>query len=187
MKKILLIIALIVGISTGANAQIKSSGFKLIGSAGFGASWLTIGASVKGEGSASQSGFGTINPQFELTAGANVTPNLFIGLGVGYDARCGVSNLGGTANEVKIPATLRFYVSPQNSKGFIIDLKGGYSRLCGDGGMNGGNLFVGPGYMFSRRCAISLGYEGSYFRYSKGGGTLTYSYNGLAARFSVEF
>ena len=93
----------------------------------------------------------------------------------------------GTVSELKIPATLRFYVSPERSKGLIIDVKGGYSRLLSDGGMNGGNLFVGPGYMFSRRCAISLGYEGSFFRKSVLGLTSKASYNGLAARFSIEF
>ena len=187
MKKILLVLALIAGISTVANAQIKSSGFKLIGSAGLGISWASAGVSGSGESVTLASGFGAVNPQVELTAGANVIPQLFIGIGLGYEARCGVKDCSGTQNELKIPATLRFYVNPERSNGVIFDVKGGYSRLFQEGeDMNGGNLFIGPGYMFGR-CAVSLGYEGSFFRHNVPGGAITFNHNGLAARFSIEF
>ena len=187
MKKILLVIALIFGITTGANAQFKSEGFKLIGSVGVGISWVKAGMNILGlEGDGTT--FGTVNPQLELTAGVNVMPELFIGVGLGYDARCGVTNLEGTQNELKVPAHVRFYTTPERNGGIIIDVKGGYSRLfINGGGMNGGNIFIGPGYMFSGKYAISLGYEGSFFRYKDDLAKLTCSYNGIAARFTYEF
>ena len=187
MKKTLLIIALILGI-TSANAQSKTSGFKLIGSLGLGVSWINAGLNILGE-HASGTAFGSFNPHGELTAGVNVMPELFIGLGLGYDARCGVSNFkGDTQNELRVPAHVRFYTSPERNGGIIIDVKGGYSRLfINGGGLNGGNVFVGPGYMFGD-CAISLGYEGSFFRVAKNeAGNMSLNYHGISARFTYEF
>ena len=188
MKKILLIIALVLGITASANAQVKNSGFKVIGTAGFGISWVKGGIFADGLIGHTKTIFGSVDPQLELTAGGNVSSNLFIGVGIGYEARCGVRKCDGTQHELKVPATLRFYVSPESSEGFILDIKGGYSRLFanGDNGINGGNLFIGPGYIFDRRFALSLGYEGSYVKYSEMGETFKWNFNGIAAKFSME-
>ncbi|MCF0204267.1 MAG: hypothetical protein HUK12_03040 [Muribaculaceae bacterium] len=189
MKKFLLIIAVVLGLTASVNAQVKTSGFKLIGSLGLGVSWANVGVNVTDFGKDSESAFGFINPHGELTAGVNVIPNIFIGIGLGYDARCGVSNAKGTTqNELRVPAHVRFYTTPERGSGIIIDVKGGYSRLfVSGGGFNGGNLFVGPGYMFGG-CALSLGYEGSFFRVIKNeAGNLSYNFHGISARFTYEF
>ena len=179
MKKFILIIAIVLGITASANAQIKTEGFKLIGSLGLGTSWETVGA-----GGESMSGYGTIDPQVEITAGANVISNIYLGAGIGYVSRCGVKDVEDTFHELKVLGHVRFYATPENNSSFIVDVKGGYSRMFANGsGLNGGNVFVGPGYMFNRKCAISLGYDGSFFKFYG----ISTNYHGIAAKFTMEF
>ena len=100
MKKfILIVVVAMFGIVSG-NAQFKDNGFKVIGEISSGFSSL----SADGE-----SGFGMISPGVEISLGANVAPQFYVGAGLGYNALIGVSDFEGTDHEAKAFVHGRFY------------------------------------------------------------------------------
>ena len=164
MKKFLLVFAAIFAIATTANAQFKDSGFKIIGEVGAGVNW------VEGK-------FGTVTPGLDITFGANLGPKFFLGAGVGYNASIGVGDGSGSTNHLNVFGHGRIYFAGGN--GFILDLKAGYKRIFeGDGG-NAFTYFIGPGFMFKDRQALTIGYVGTVYS----GGTE----HGPAIKYSVEF
>ena len=151
MKKVLLIIVALFGIAS-ANAQFKDSGFKMIGEVGTGISTFTGGG---------ESLFGAITPGTEFSFGANLSPQIFLGVGLGYDALIGISDVEGTDHEGKVFAHGRFYLSSEGN-GAIIDLKAGYKRNF-TSEVGAADIYVGPGFMFGGKYTLSAGYTGSYY------------------------
>ena len=172
MKKFLLALAVTLSVF-GANAQsFKSMGIKVIGELGLDIEWAT-GKGVKG------SYFGMITPGIDISVGKNVMPQLFLGGGLGYDIKNGVRHFSvfSSAHEVKFFGHGRYYFEPAGSN-LIADLKLGYKRNV-TAESNAFEMFIGPGYMFSNKYAVSLGYNGSFYNGS--------SAHGLSFNFSVEF
>ena len=168
MKKVLLIIVALFGIAS-ANAQFKDSGFKMIGEVGTGISTFTGGG---------VSLFGAITPGTEFSFGANLSPQIFLGVGLGYDALIGISDVeGATDHEGKVFAHGRFYLSSEGN-GAIIDLKAGYKRNF-TSEMGAADIYVGPGFMFGGKFTLSAGYAGSFYD--------GISTHGGAIKFGVEF
>ena len=168
MKKVLLIIVALFGIAS-ANAQFKDSGFKMIGEVGTGISTFTCGG---------ESLFGAITPGTEFSFGANLSPQIFLGVGLGYDALIGISDVeGATDHEGKVFAHGRFYLSSEGN-GAIIDLKAGYKRNF-TSEMGAADIYVGPGFMFGGKYTLSVGYAGSFYD--------GLSTHGGAIKFGVEF
>lgn len=168
MKKLFFIVVVAMfGIVSG-NAQFKDNGFKVIGeiSSGFSS------ASADGE-----SGFGMISPGAEISLGANVTPQFYVGAGLGYNALIGVSDFEGTDHEAKAFVHGRFYFSPEGN-GAIANIKIGYKRdFTSEVGAL--DVFVGPGYMFGEKFSLSVGYAGSFYD--------GVSLHGGAIKFGIEF
>lgn len=177
MKKVLLVIVALMGIA-GANAQFKDSGLKIIGEVGTGVS--VARASILGF---SETSFGMLTPGLEISLGANVAPQFFIGGGVGYDAQVGVSDFSGTSHEAKAFAHGRYYFSSEGN-GVIADLKVGYKRNFSEE-MNAADIFVGPGFMFGDKFTLSVGYAGTF--YSTGIDGLSLNTHGGAIKFGIEF
>lgn len=177
MKKVLLFIVALVGIAS-ANAQFKDSGFKAITEIGTGVSVERV--SILG---VSESVFGVLTPGLEVSLGANVIPQLFVGGGIGYNAAVGISDDEGTDHQVKAFGHARYYFS-SNGNGLVADLKVGYKRDI-TAKLNGADVFVGPGYMFGDKFTVSVGYTGTF--YSTGADEVKFSTHGGAVKFGIEF
>ena len=185
MKKILLILAVVFS-AASANAQFADSGFKTIAELGLNIGWNKVSNSGQ-----SLSVFGMVTPSLQSSFGGMICRQVYVGAGLGYSAYIPVSDLnaleGGkasTVSAVKLYGHARFYTSPAGN-GVIIDTTLGYQRAFGNVKANMFDFFVGPGYLFSDRYAVAVGYTGAISGKDSYGNTIFW--HGPAVKFSVEF
>ena len=183
MKKLLLILAVVLS-AASANAQFKDSGFKTIGELGLGFNWCRFGTEI-----GSASAFGMITPTIQASFGSMLCSQVYLGGGIGYAAYAPVSTFkeagfSKTVHGLKLFAHARFYTATEGN-GVIIDTKLGYQKAFGGYDINMFDFFVGPGYLFSDRYAITVGYAGSVSGKDSYGTTMLW--HGPAVKFSLEF